>query len=66
MTFPFIAPIIICPMCLTTCPYRTIPLVGKIKAVIGQVTARSVSLTQAQWHLYKHAFVVSDCGDIGM
>lgn len=41
MTFLFIAPIIICPMWLPTCPYKAVSVVGKIKAVVDKVFVSS-------------------------
>lgn len=47
MTFLFIVPIIICPMWLTTCPYKTTS-VGKITVMVDEVSVRSEASKQAQ------------------
>lgn len=53
MTLLFIVPIIIRPMWLATCPYKTASVVGKITVTVDKVSVRSEAPTQAQWIIYK-------------
>lgn len=62
MTFLLVVPIVIRPMRLATCPYKTAPVVGKRMVTVKKASVRSEACTEAQWIIYKCAPIVGLLG----